>query len=317
MNRISIISFTDQGEALTKRIEASIPDKAVKLYRNPKSGQKKWTKKQFKNGNVIIFVGACGIAVRLIAPCVKSKLKDPPVIVIDEKGRHVIPILSGHFGGANEMAKFIADKIGAEAVITTATDLNEKFAVDVFAKKNGLKIMNKDAIAVVSSKILKNEKTKALISMTKPKGVDKNKVLWLKPKLYVIGIGCKKDKPYKEISAVINKTLKKNMLKISDIYAIASIDIKKDEKGIRKWAGKNRVPFLTFSKDELMKTDGDFSGSDFVKNTVGIDNVCERAAVSACNNLGDIVLSKQAENGITLAIAKRKFETDKEIKLVL
>lgn len=94
---------------------------------------------------------------RAIASSINNKLKDSPVIVIDELGKFVIPILSGHVGGANELAVLLAALMNATPVITTATDINNKFAVDVLAKKCRLAIVNKDGIARVSSKVLAGE----------------------------------------------------------------------------------------------------------------------------------------------------------------
>jgi len=116
-----------------------------------------WTAAQMSEKKALIFIGACGIAVRAIASSVNNKLKDSPVIVIDELGKFVIPILSGHVGGANELAVLLAALMNATPVITTATDINNKFAVDVFAKKCRLAIVNKDGIARVSSKVLAGE----------------------------------------------------------------------------------------------------------------------------------------------------------------
>lgn len=116
-----------------------------------------WTAVQMSEKKALIFIGACGIAVRAIASSVNNKLKDSPVIVIDELGQFVIPILSGHVGGANELAVLLAALMNATPVITTATDINNKFAVDVFAKKCRLAIVNKDGIAGVSSKVLAGE----------------------------------------------------------------------------------------------------------------------------------------------------------------
>lgn len=116
-----------------------------------------WTAVQMSEKKALIFIGACGIAVRAVASSVNNKLKDSPVIVIDELGQFVIPILSGHVGGANELAVLLAALMNATSVITTATDINNKFAVDVFAKKCRLAIVNKDGIAKVSSKVLAGE----------------------------------------------------------------------------------------------------------------------------------------------------------------
>lgn len=94
-----------------------------------------WTERMFQEMDAILFIGACGIAVRSIAPYVKSKKTDPAVLCMDEQGKFVISLLSGHIGGANELTEEVAAVTGAVPVITTATDVNHKFAVDVFAVK--------------------------------------------------------------------------------------------------------------------------------------------------------------------------------------
>lgn len=105
-----------------------------------------------------IFIGAAGIAVRYIAPWVKDKYTDSPVLVIDEKGKYVIPLLSGHVGGAAALADEVADMIGAVSVHTTATDVQGKFAVDVFARKNGLVITDREAVKKISAGLLNGER---------------------------------------------------------------------------------------------------------------------------------------------------------------
>ena len=104
-----------------------------------------------------LFIGAIGIALRAIAPYIKTKTKDPAVVVVDELGQFSIPILSGHIGGANELALQIAEDLGSIPVITTATDINKVFAVDTWAKSQGLQILNPQCIKLVSSKLLKGE----------------------------------------------------------------------------------------------------------------------------------------------------------------
>lgn len=345
---ISVISFTDQGRLLAERIKSSLPDRKIERYHKPEQGVTRWAGEQFAGNRAIVFIGACGIAVRAIAPFVKDKLWDSPVLVLDERGRYVIPILSGHVGGANELAELIAERIGANAVITTATDINGKFAVDLFARKNALTILNKEGIAGVSAKVLRGEKVTFSIEGNgesvqddenpipkeiewieyPPKkkvdmmistvtessagvengSLEKQAVLWLKPKEYVIGIGCKRGKTEEEIADFIQKNLTKAGLRVSDVAAIASIDWKKKEEGICQWAETQRIQFQTFSEGELWAVEGSFHGSAFVEQIVGVDNVCERAALAACGTEGKLVLQKQAENGMTLAVAKRKWK---------
>lgn len=335
--RIRVVSFTKKGGALAHRLKDVLElDIAVfERYGNEnKESLSTWTGKQFQEKNALVFIGATGIAVRAIAPFVQDKLSDSPVVVIDEKGQFVIPLLSGHVGGANELAERIAIKIGATPVITTATDIHGKFAVDVFAKKQGLAIVNREGIEKVSSKILDGKKATIAIEgcgmdLELPKELEQvfyppekktdivistakekipEAVLQLRPKEYVLGIGCRKGKTFEEIHFFIKKQLETLQITEADIRAIASIDVKAREEGILQWANYYRVPFMTFSSEELQQVPGTFRGSAFVEKQVGVDNVCERAALAACEGDGKLILEKQAENGITLAVAKRKWK---------
>ena len=117
-----------------------------------------WAGEQFQAGKEgVIFVGACGIAVRSIAPYIAGKKTDPAVLVIDECGKFVIALLSGHLGGANELALRCAGYLKAVPVVTTATDLHSRFAVDVFAKKNGCAIFHMKAAKEASAALLAGE----------------------------------------------------------------------------------------------------------------------------------------------------------------
>ena len=169
--KLSIISFTQNGRVLSIKIAKLLDGMEYTLYTKYKACCQEeqtvrfvtqsigeWAKEQFEERNALLFIGACGIAVRAIAPHITDKLHDSPVLVMDEKGEYVIPILSGHVGGANELAVSLAEKIGAKPVITTATDIHNQFAIDLFAKKNGLTIVNKDGIAKVSSKVLSGKR---------------------------------------------------------------------------------------------------------------------------------------------------------------
>ena len=149
---IHIISFTDKGERLAEKIAGILEGRAVRCGAEHPLGE--WTRDSFSKGNALIYVGAAGIAVRAIAPFVRNKAVDPAVIVVDETGKFAIPILSGHLGGANVLASRIADEIGAEAVITTATDRNNVFSVDDWARAQSMHVENVPLIKKISSCIL-------------------------------------------------------------------------------------------------------------------------------------------------------------------
>ena len=146
MDKIYIVSFTQKGAELSLKLQNIFPD--AKLYSKYPAENinmlekdiKSFTADIFSESKAVIFISAIGIAVRAVAPLIVSKNKDAAVIVLDDTGKYVIPVLSGHIGGANEMALKIAEYINAEPVITTATDRNNKFAVDVWAEKNNLYI---------------------------------------------------------------------------------------------------------------------------------------------------------------------------------
>lgn len=352
---LSIISFTQNGIALSKKLALEFTENKISLFTKCNCGAEEcvpklveqsvgdWAREQMQEKNALLFIGACGIAIRAIAPCLSDKLHDSPVIVMDERGEYVIPILSGHVGGANEIARQIAKKLGATPVITTATDINDKFAVDLFAKKNGLHIANKDGIAKVSAKVLVEKKI--MISI-EPGHIDENSkipeeiqlvsyppeqfvdvvvtaenrefdaALCLRPKEYVIGMGCKRGKEAAKIDALIQKSLKETGIFVDQIFALASIDKKKDEEGFLAWSRTEKIPFLTYAAGQLQELEGIFQTSEFVKEQVGVDNVCERAALLACGwerkgntckSAGRLIYEKHAEDGMTIAIAKREW----------
>ncbi len=172
MKQLGIAYFTARGGQTAELVAAAFAD-GYDILRYEGGGRrtghssgmesagslKDWCGSLFLSGaDGIIFVGACGIAVRTIAPYIKSKTTDPAVLVIDEAGQFVISLLSGHLGGANRLAEQAASILGATPVITTATDVNGKFAVDVFAKENHLRIGSMKAAKEISAAILRGEK---------------------------------------------------------------------------------------------------------------------------------------------------------------
>lgn len=346
---LSIISFTEKGAHLSLKLLDMLSEEGENAWLYTKcskyrdgsinkrlryvySNTDEWAKVQMSAKNELLFIGACGIAVRAIAPWVVNKLYDSPVLVMDELGTYVIPILSGHVGGANEIAVKIGEMTGSIPVITTATDLNKSFAVDIFAKKNYLYIENKNGIAKVSSKVLRGEKINIaieshgyghdsrfanqikIVDFPPKQPVDViittgncgyNADLVLRPREYVLGMGCKRDKEPEKIAGYIDQTLTALGISKNQVYAICSIDKKRDEAGFLQWSSLERIPFITYSAEELEDVEGDFEVSQFVKAQVGVDNVCERAALKGCGGGGELVYRKHASDGMTIAVAKR------------
>ena len=333
-------SFTRQPKSSTAQMENSTAQTegspGVIHIQNSVSS---WTGEQMAAHHALVFIGACGIAVRAIAPWITDKLHDSPVLVMDEQGQYVIPLLSGHVGGANELAARLAGELGAIPVITTATDLHGSFAVDLFAKKNDLWIRNREGIARVSAKVLAGEeitmsiqtghlaadetipseirlcayppteKVDVLIADGTEEIFQKEAVkLLLQPKKYILGVGCKKGTDSAKLEAFLRKILEGQGIVPEQITALASIDVKKEEKCLLEFSEKYRIPFTTYSAKELQAMPGEFHGSDFVKAQVGVDNVCERAAMKAAGTGGHICRAKQAQDGMTVAVAEKAWK---------
>ena len=334
--KISIIALTDNGMEIAYKLFDSLSKDElndVNFTRCGKGALSAWSEEHFSHSDALVFIGAIGIALRAIAPYIKTKTKDPAVVVVDELGQFSIPILSGHIGGANELAIKISEILDAIPVITTATDINNVFAIDTWAKSQGLKILNPECIKLVSSKLLKGEaihiKTDYEIKGNVPnnvylndledsnsdydveishkieENVYKKDTLLLIPQIITVGIGCRKDTSFENIEKSILNILKSENYHILALSSIASIDKKANEKGILEFAKKYEVPFNTYTAEELNSLEGDFTKSEFVKSVVEVDNVCERSAVFESN--GKLIRRKDTcdGRGVTVALAMK------------
>ena len=276
--------------------------------------------------DTLVFVGSCGLAVREIAPYVKDKRTDPAVVCIDELGKFVIPLLSGHIGGANALARKIAQALGAVPVITTATDINEKFSVDTWAAKHGYVISSMKAVKAVSAAILENTVplcSEFPIVTALPAGVAAGEngtvgicitcrikepyeeTLRLIPKILHLGIGCRKGTESAAIREAVETALKENNIDHRAIKCVASIDLKSEEAGILQFCEEKKLPAAFYSAEELKAVPGEFTPSEFVQSITGVDNVCERSALIGAKEL---IVKKTAMNGVTVAVAAEHLE---------
>lgn len=303
-----------------------------------------WTREHFDKEDALVYIGAAGIAVRAIAPCLCDKLTDPAVLVVDERGRHVISLLSGHVGGANELAVRLARLLHADPVITTASEVRGRLAVDTWAAQHNMAIADRRMAKEVAAALLDGEQVgffmedicretlfsgrDSLALEGLPEGCvpgarknynifvtlhsggqdEGDKVLCLIPRLLCIGVGCKKGLPYEVVKEMVFSALRAARLDFRAAAQLASIDLKAGEEGLRFLADDLRVPFRTFSAEELSEVPGDFQESEFVRRVAGVGSVCERAAARAALTMGNckaarLVLRKQARGGVTAAAA--------------
>ena len=255
--RIAILAVTETGYKLAEKISAGIGGKIFAKGRDFER-MKIFVEEIFTKFVALIFICATGIAVRMIAPYIVGKLEDPAVIVIDERGRNVISLLSGHVGGANDLTLKISAQINANPVITTATDVEEKFAADNFAARLGLFPEPKDAIKAINTAILRGEE----IFLTAG-----NVRLNLTSKNLICGIGCRRGVSVEKISRAINDACKLINQPVERIKIFATIDIKRDEKELINFVSNLGREIKFFTVDELAEKILEYKldESDFVK----------------------------------------------------
>ena len=318
------LAFTEKGLILAQKLAESLPGSVTRCEHGGVS-LADWTAQEFPRQDALIFVGAVGIAVRAIAPHCHSKATDPAVVVVDECGRFAIPLLSGHLGGANDLARDISAVCGAVPVITTATDANGIFAVDEWAKHQNCIVLEPERIKRVSGKLLAGNCaaywSDFSIEGAAPSGVipaqtpdtsdfaltlsPSGDALHLVPRIGVLGVGCKRGTSAQQLETAFASFCETHRLAPQCIVSAASIDLKQSEEGLLDFCKNHRWNIQFFSAKQLQTAPGPFTASPFVQSITGVDNVCERAAVLASG--GSIRIPKQAGGGVTFALALRPF----------
>ena len=291
----------------------------------------------FYEYDAIIAVMASGILIRSVAPLVESKVTDPAVINIDDNGQFVISALSGHLGGANELAGKVAGLIDATPVITTSTDVNKKLGIDVLAKDLYLSIDNTKEILHFNKAILEgheisltvnpdmnfdylfdylnNVTLEINVSIEYSPKVNTDEIhvsfdeheLTLKERKIVVGIGCRRGKECRFIYDGLKKSLNDLKISHSRVNLLASAEIKKDEKGILELSEKLNIPveFVEIDKLKLFES-SDVSKSEFVYSKFGIYGVCEPSALIMAGFDSELIYKKTSYDGVTIAVAISK-----------
>jgi cobalt-precorrin 5A hydrolase len=347
-DKIAIWVITPNGIKIARRIAARLPDVNVHISgRLNEAGLAKLTFDKLSEEMVEkfikytghIFIMSTGIVVRVIAPLIQNKTEDPAVVAIDDQGQHAISLLSGHLGGANALTLQVAEIIGARPVITTATDVNMRPAIDVLAKEKRLNIENPSAIKTVNMALLTDQRiwvhdpfavlrddipnavqldekglskweeskdSEAAIYVGDKQAEFPSDILILRPASLVAGIGCNRNTPMDEIRGLLDEVLKKYRLAGSSLDRIATIDLKADEPGLLELAKTLGVPIDFFSREKLGQIKEIQTPSTQVENHIGVKSVCEAAAILA-SQMGTLIVPKQKTPNVTVALARKSF----------
>lgn len=278
--------------------------------------------KTFDEYDIHIFIMATGIVVRVISDFIKTKDVDPAVLVTDEQGNFVISLLSGHLGGANEECSYLSEVLESIPVITTASDVSGKIAVDTLSQKLNAKLDNLESAKRVTALIVNGEKVRLFLPenissksdlvsgaviISNKKNIEITKVI---PKNIILGIGCKRNTSKESIITAIKDALDKYNLELKSVKAVASAWVKKDEEGLLEACDELDKRIIFFSKEEILELEGIIQEeSDFVKSQIGVSAVSEPCAYLASMKDGDFIAKKLIYNGITISIYEEAFKS--------
>lgn len=289
-------------------------------------------KKLFADYTALLFICATGITVRMIAPLVTDKLADPAILVMDEQAQHVISLLSGHVGGGNKLATQLANLLGATPVITTATDVNKKAALDTLIQEVGADVaIYRQAVKEVNQLLVSDKKVGLYLDEIIVKDtrgfvliddlqklpeqlvalvIVSNKtnlamagdypIIHIVPRNIVVGIGCRRGTDGQLIYQKLVALLTTYHIDIKAVKQIGSVIIKQDEEGLIALAKRLNVPFKVFPIQELKKHEHRFPVSEFVRKTLGVGSVSQPTAWLLSN--GHLIGETLKEQGITITL---------------
>lgn len=331
--KIACFSFTDEGKKIGDKLILLVnEDYTFTHFHNSEieGGIKSLIAYAWNDYDGLIFIGATGIAIRMINPFIDHKTKDPAVIVIDDLGRYVISLLSGHIGGANDLTHYISEEINGLPIITTASDSRGIESIDMFAKKNDYYMEDMNSITTLTSMMVNGKKigfysedrTKInynnLIVLKELENLDKDieglivvssiitkdikaPYTILRPRNINIGVGCRKGIEGDRIIESIKSSFKEAHLSINSIKSMGTVEVKKDEAGILEAAKFYNCPLKIYTIEEIQQVEDMFEKSKFVKDTIGVYSVSEPVAHLLG---GQLITRKSKHNGITISISK-------------
>jgi cobalt-precorrin 5A hydrolase/precorrin-3B C17-methyltransferase len=316
---IGLVAVTAAGRAMAERLAAAWPDDTRAAAGNAAEQLRAaWT----PGGTIVCFL-ATGAAVRLAAPLLADKHTDPGLVCVDEAGRFAVAVLGGHDGGANALAVRVAEVLGAQPVVTTATDTSGTSPLDSYGADLGVRLADPARVAAVTRAMLDGSLPRLVADATwplpplatDPAGVHTLVVsdradavgdLVYRPPSLVVGVGASRGVPAAELDALIDAALADAGLAAASVRALATVDLKADEVGILAVAERRGWPLVTYTADELA-AESVPNPSEVVLAAVGTPSVAEAAAQRAARDAGrsaELVAPKRAAAMSTVAIAR-------------
>lgn len=268
-----------------------------------------------------IFIMATGIVIRKISSLIKSKDVDPAVVVVDEGMNFVISLLSGHLGGANDLAQKLHEAIGLVPIITTSSDVTGKIAVDTLSQKLSCRLESLEKAKNITSLIVDGKN----VQLSLPKNIcDENpegvivvsnredlEIIHLYPENLVIGIGSRRGIEKEKVYEFLMEILKKHNLSPKSIKHFATVDLKADEEGIVETAKKFDKELKIVTREEILTVENMFQGSEFVKKEIGVRAVSEPCAYLTSSKDGKFIEIKAKKDGMTISIYEERFIYEK------
>jgi cobalt-precorrin 5A hydrolase/precorrin-3B C17-methyltransferase len=320
-NPTVIFYVTQKGRRLAETIARQRPGASCLRFSSAR------VTSEWKKASGLIFIMASGIVVRTIAPLLRDKRRDPAVVVIDEKGQYIVSLVGGHMGGANELVREIARMTGGDPVITTASDVNNLPAIDLWADREGLLIENRKALARLGVKLVdtghldifsdislplpltfrRTDKAEQADILIANRLIDEDRsranLLILRPRNLIAGIGCNSGTGADEIEEAIRHTLDEAHLSFLSLSGIATIDIKAEEPGLAAFGRKHDLPIRVYSPERLNLVTG-VTPSPAARKATGAQAVAEPAAILGSDQ-GMLLVEKQRIGNVTVAIAQK------------
>ena len=327
--KLAVITVTEKGVRNGLKIKEKINCDVFTISKFMKektllieNGLQNFFEKNLLKYDTFLFITASGIAVRTIAPFIKSKDKDPAVLTMDEEGNFIISLFSGHLGGANEAAKILGEITGAVPVISTASDVSGKIAVDTIAMKINGKLESLESAKKVTSLIvagkevnikvpenMENENPQGVILISNRKNIEIAKII---PQNIVVGIGCKKNKEAEKIIDAVKDSFEKLNLCEESIRVFATVDIKENEAGIIGTAEYFGKELKIISREDIQKIENNFETSQFVKKSIGVGAVSAPCAFITGKSRGKFLAEKLKYEGITISIFEEETKKNEQ-----